>query len=204
MIENAGIESIQKAAVSIGIGNKTLIAGVSSCEYCDATNVKFANGKNAINLSYLELDRHIDLNYTSVIGNLAQEQHDDAKRYSESMNALGKRYFGEDENKFHEYHISYCTSLNANRVKSIDIEASSAEDAVKSFNEKISNEFPEQKVTKIINMTRDGKPVRKKILDELNSSYLDECDGAGAGAAAGGDAGAAAPAGDAGASAVDA
>ena len=47
----------------------------------------------------------------------------------------------------------------------------------------------------ILSVKCDGKLISKKIVDKLNSSYLDECD---AGAAAGGDAGAPASACDAG------
>ena len=60
--------------------------------------------------------------------------------------------------------------------------------------------FPDSKVVKIKSITCDGNLIPEKIIDKLNASFVDECDGA----AAGGDAGAAVGATDAGAAAVDA
>lgn len=45
----------------------------------------------------LELDKYLDLSYTSAIQKIAEQQFNDEMGFSESMNALGKRYFGEDE-----------------------------------------------------------------------------------------------------------
>lgn len=116
-------------------------------------------------------------------------------QFSESMKMLGKRFFNEEDSKFHEYRVSF-TVKGKNGAQHIDVNASTIEDAMKSFNEKAADELPRDEVEKITNITRDGKMVSKALLDKVNSSLLDECDG---GAAAGGDAGGgAAPAGDVG------
>lgn len=114
-------------------------------------------------------------------------------QFSESMKKLGKRFFNEDESEFHEYRVSFVVK-GKTVAQHLDVTASTIEDAMKSFNEKVADEFPRDKVTKITNITRDGKMVSKAILDKANGSLLDECDGG----AAAGDAGGAAPAGDAG------
>ena len=113
-------------------------------------------------------------------------------QFSESMKKLGKRFFNEDESEFHEYRVSFVVK-GKTAAQHLDVTASTIEDAMKSFNEKVADEFPRDKVTKVTNITRDGKLVSKAILDKANGSLLDECDGA-----AGGDAGGAAPAGDVG------
>ena len=115
------------------------------------------------------------------------------------MQKIGQRFY-EDEEKFHDYVISFIVKGDV-RAKHIGIKATTIENAVKSFNEKAADELPDSEVTKITNITCDGKLVSKKLLDTANEQLLDECDGA----AAGGDAVGAAAGGDAsGAAACDA
>jgi len=142
---------------------------------------------------YIELDKILDLNYSPAIQKIAQDDLNTEMQFSESMKKLGKRFFNEDESEFHEYRVSFVVK-GKNVAQHLDVTASTIEDAMKSFNEKVADEFPRDKVTKVTNITRDGKMVSKAILDKANGSLLDECDGG----AAGGDAGGAAPAGDVG------
>ena len=142
---------------------------------------------------YIELDKILDLNYSPAIQKIAQDDFNTEMQFSESMKKLGKRFFNEDESEFHEYRVSFVVK-GKTAAQHLDVTASTIEDAMKSFNEKVADEFPRDKVTKVTNITRDGKIVSKAILDKANGSLLDECDGG----AAGGDAGGAAPAGDVG------
>ena len=101
---------------------------------------------------------------------------------------------------FNTYTILFYVNQRPQQCK-IDIDAPSIEDAFFAFNEEFPVYFPKCEVSHIAGVIQNGKPVPKHILSKLNSSYIDECDGAAAGgdaggAVAGGDAGVAADSGD--------
>ena len=189
-IKEAGVENIIKAVVKMNANGKKQIASIQDVEYCNITSQPMFNGKIGLVIYCVELDKMLDLNYTPTITKIADQQMNDEMRFSESVKTLSKRFY-ESGTAFHEYTISFAVK-GSNAVKHIDVEASTIEDAMKSFNEKVADELPNAKVTKITNMTCNGKLVSKKMLDTANDSLLDECDGA----SAGGDAGSAVAGGD--------
>lgn len=152
------------------------------------------NGKLGLALYCIELDKMLDLDYTSIIKKIAEQKFNEEMNFSESMKKLSKRFY-EDDERFHEYAISFLVK-DYNAAKRMNVKASTIEDAIKSFNERAANELHGMQVTKVTNITCDGKMVSKSLLDKVNNSMLDECDGAACGDAGG----AAAPAasGDAG------
>lgn len=72
-VEAAGIDSIRKAVVQMRTqGGKVEVAGISNVEYCDITPEQMCS-KLGLVLSCIELDKVLDLNYTSAIEKIAQD-----------------------------------------------------------------------------------------------------------------------------------
>lgn len=87
---------------------------------------------------------------------------------------------------YHNYVIRFYTRQSIEKPNRINVLATSIEDAMKSFNEKVNDLFPGQDVVKIISIRQDGNLLQRNIVDAMNASYLDECDG---GVSGGGDVG---------------
>lgn len=87
---------------------------------------------------------------------------------------------------YHNYVIRFYTRQSIEKPNRINVLATSIEDAMKSFNEKVNDLFPGQDVVKIISIHQDGNLLQRNIVDAMNASYLDECDGVAAGGDAGG------------------
>ena len=146
---------------------------------------------NAVKAGNIALSQELDLNYSPVVDYLAQQKCNAELEYSRNMKLLGSRFYNEDvasPSVFHSYRIRFYTKQNAGRSNVIDINASNVEDAIKSFNEQVAAEYPRQDAVEVISITCDGQPMSKSIVDQMNASYVDECDGGGA-ATGGGDAG---------------
>lgn len=193
-IASAGVGNISKVVVRLSTSGKLQTANVKDVQYCNIALQPMYNGKLGLALYCIELDKMLDLDYTSIIKKIAEQKFNEEMNFSESMKKLSKRFY-EDDERFHEYAISFLVK-DYNAAKRMNVKASTIEDAIKSFNERAANELHGMQVTKVTNITCDGKMVSKSLLDKVNNSMLDECDGAACGDAGG----AAAPAasGDAG------
>lgn len=203
-IQAAGVENISKVVVKMTYsGSKHEVAGVQDCEYCDITSEKFGNQK-ALVLSYVELDKVLDLSYTSTIEKIAQDEYDNDVQFAESMDSLGTRYYGmhEDEAtdiiqpRYSTFTIQFLTDKAIGQTNRYDVDAANVEDAMFSFIEAMPEAFPGQNAIEVVSISQDGKKLPKHIVDAMNKQHFaefNECDAGGAGgdagAAAGGDAG---------------
>ena len=72
-INETGIENINKAAIKIYTRNKQEVAKIQNVEYCDIYSQQLCNGKMGLVLSSVELDKVIDLSYSSTIEKIAEQ-----------------------------------------------------------------------------------------------------------------------------------
>lgn len=159
-------------------------------------NETLEDGKTYTQFIYIDTLPMIDLDNTSWANYYAQKAWEDEQQDVEDIAKADYYDYMNESGSFCTYTIKFLTQNNIGQTNRMDVDATSVEDAMKSFNEEFENAFPRDVVIEIVSIAQDGRMMSKSIVDRMNASYLAECDGGAA--AAGGDAGGAASAGDSG------